>query len=789
MKYRKVAAIQLYENFGQKLKIIARGEDGKRYSFVKGNLESYFFTDTNPEYDEVKKKMVKSITGGYKSLFGKDLYKVTTYKSRDTNVLKEGYNHYEADILWVERACLDLKLTDGFKWENNEVIIDNDVDHIQLRTWTLDIEVGAKSFEEANYKNPLGFTACIVLYDSFDEKYYTWRLDEFESEVELFNDFTKFIREKDPDIITGWNIEYDVSWIIARMEKLKMEIKNLSNHGRASIRHWTSPDGKIVTKFDIAGRIIFDGLEAYKKKKNPSGQLSSYSLKSVALSEGLEAYEDLGAQIYTLWNTRADDIVEYCKKDVEATKWIIEKERLIELSLLICRFSGCTMEQTPSKEKIIDHCLLLRRGDRILPSKRRRDNIDVDVKGAIVLEPSPGMHKGVGIFDAAALYPNIIKEFNISPETKDENGDITIKSPEGKVYKFNSKVKGLLPEGIEEFMNLRERFREQKREAAVKYGHDSVECKNLEETETATKFINTSFYGVNGFKNFRLFDEECANAITAVGRKIIIEMKDKLEKKGFPVEYGDTDSTFVNIKTVENGEVVSKYIKEIINNTLTSMGVRGEGISVKFEKYFDWIVFKRRKVKKGVYVTVKKKYIGYCTYSEGKNGNMEKDDYLYIRGFETRRSDASKFLKDTMKVFFENMKGGDIKPSIDVLRKAKQEFFNTKYQDIAIPRRVDSPDSNNPWARGVKYGIDNLKWVYDPNEAPSLLYIDRVTGSLPSTDCICVQSNIELPEEFIIDYNTMFEKIIKKKFEPILDSLGLNWNVEMEGQKKLESWF
>ena len=281
MKYRKVSVMQMWKSNGQDLKIIARGEDKKKYTFIKKGLPSYFFVDREPDYDQSKMKMVKSITDGYTSLFGTSLWRVETYRSRDTNVLREGYNHYEADILWVERACIDLKLTDGFEWEGDDITINNDVDDIHLRTWVLDIEVGAPTFDEAQYKNPIGFTACIVVWDTYDKDYLIFRLDDYNDEVGLFNHFINVINEKDPDIITGWNIDYDVSWIMARMEKLKMNMKRLSNEGRASIRHWTTPDGKVITTFDIAGRIIFDGLEAYKKKKNPSGQLSSYSLKSI----------------------------------------------------------------------------------------------------------------------------------------------------------------------------------------------------------------------------------------------------------------------------------------------------------------------------------------------------------------------------------------------------------------------------------------------------------------------------------------------------------------------------
>ena len=828
MKYRKVAAVQRFSPQG--IIIIARGEDGKRYKFTKNGMPSYFFVDEKPEYSPEKMRLVKSISDGYVSIFGKPLWRVEPYKSRDTITLREEYRHYEADVLYVERCCLDMKLTDGFRWENNDVVVDNDVDHIKLKTWTLDIEVGGKTFEEANYKNPVGFTACIVVKDSYNNEVKVWRLDEYASEKDMFINFCNEMKKEDPDIITGWNIDYDVSWIMARMDKLGMDIKQLSNQGWAAIRHWTSPDGKLITKFDIKGRIIFDGLEAYKKKINPSGQLSSYSLKSIVESEGWPVYEDLGAQIYQLWSTRADDIVEYCKKDVDYTDKIISKEKLIEINLLLSRFSGCPVDQTTSKDKIIDHVMLLKRGDKILPSKRQNCG-EVNVKGAIVLLPKAGVYNNVGVFDAASLYPSIIKEFNISPETKDSEGKIKITSPEGQVYRFKSveEEQGLLPMALKDFTDLREKYREQKKELSVKYGADSKEAKAAGVTETSIKFVNTSFYGVNGFKNFRLFDEDCANAITAVGRKVIINLRTQLHMEGFPVLYGDTDSIFVDMQRVENGDEVSRHIKKVIDDTLGSMGVRGDGITVKFEKFFSFILFKQRAMTKkdkdailsgdalpadvtvnkesladSKMIAVKKKYIGHCTYSEGQSGKMEPDDYLYVKGFETKRSDTSKMLKKMQKEIFECLKTMNVDKILKIIKDTKRGFSDMNYQEIAIPRKVTKVEANNPWTRGMKLGEKCLEWHYDAATAPRLLYLksipskyqldglfeERKDGKIKRmAKCICVQDDHEIPKDFIIDYDVMFDKTVKQKIAPIIDSLGLDWNQELDGQSKLENFF
>ena len=319
-----------------------------------------------------------------------------------------------------------------------------------------------------------------------------------------------------------------------------------------------------------------------------------------------------------------------------------------------------------------------------------------------------------------------------------------------------------------------------KYEAEAKFGHDSKEYKALEEEDTADKFIITSFYGVNGFAGFRLFDPDCANAITAVGRKIVNGLATFLTGHGFPVEYGDTDSIFVKLGEREYGAKVSDLVQQYLNTTLAEMGVKGTTINVKFEKFFKWCIFKRRKIRKGVYEAVKKKYVAHMIWSEGQDC-----DYMYIRGFETRRSDAPPVLKSTMEKFFEILRSGDFKKAVEVLRECKRTWHTRGPMELGIPRQVHKihPDITNPWTEGKKEGeAQGLR--YDPETAPSLLY------TIGSPGVICIQKGHTLPASFSIDYEKMFEKTIKKKFEPLLEAMEINWEREIEPRgEDISKWF
>jgi DNA polymerase, archaea type len=788
MKYRKISAEQINTKYGQsKLRIYGRGEDGSKQAFDIEGLPSYFYASVEPVYGPDLASKVKEVESGYVSIFGKPLWKVYTYNPYDIKLLAEGKDAHESDIRWPTRCCIDLKITDGFELSPmGKPIPVDDVDHIKPRIWTFDVEVSSPPSLVPTWQTPEHITVCVVLHDNYDDKQYAFSIKD-QDEKSMWEEILQFMDEKDPDYITGWNILYDVSWMFARLSYLGIDPNRLSSMRRARMRDWTSPSGQVIVNCSIAGRIIFDGLEAYKTKKNPSGQLSSYNLHAIAEKETGDKWEDFGPKIEASWKENPQQVIDYCKKDIEVETKIIQKERLIEQAITLARLSGCSPEKTVKKEAIIDHAILLRRGNRILPTKRRRDSAEANVKGAVVLMPEPGIHRNMGVFDAAALYPSIIAGFNISPETKSVNGTIHIEDEDGIKYSFiDPKIqKGIMPEAIAEFRQLREDVRSRKYKAEEQFGHDSPEYVALEEEDTADKFIITSFYGVNGFSGFRLFDPDCANAITAVGRKIINGLKVYLGQHGFPVEYGDTDSVFVSMQALANGDRVSTLIAEYLDTTLSGMGVTDAAIKVKFEKFFKWCIFKRRRVRKGVYEPVKKKYVAHMTWSEG-----QETDYMYIRGFETRRSDVAPILKSSMTEFFDIMRRGSFDEALIYLKSVKDSFKELSPIELAIPRQIHGkhPKIENPWMRGVRYGKEFWNLRYDDDTAPGLLYL-RGTGLNESLDVICIQAHHTLPKGCVIAYDIMFEKIIQKKFEPLVEAMGKNWKKEIDGIKTMDEWF
>ncbi len=796
MRYRLVSCEQQLDYGKPVACLFARGEDGQRYMIKKTNMPVYCYTSEHPNPpDPNLATKILHVTPGFKSIFGKDLFKVEVTEPKYINQLKKFYKTHEGDITWPNRVLIDLGIKDGFEYDRKtQEFTPCDASHILLRTWVIDIEV-TNSPTVPTWRQPYYPIVCIVVYDTFTKTHYEFSMIK-DNEIDMLEKFATLMQEQDPDIITGWNVDFDASYIIGRMENLrKFFPQMLSPMKKAYVmeaRNTMKPD---YFNMKIAGRILFDSLKGYKVYKNPSGRLSSYNLKTVAEAELGMHYEDLGKKVTNTWKENPEKIVEYCKKDVEATWGIIENNKLIDLYLAICAISGVRLDKAVSKEAITDSYLLrIAKGRSILPSRNTERNStekasadsQTELKGGLVLEPDTGLQSGIACFDAAGLYPSIMIGFNVSPECKDPNGSIHVKDDRGNTYSFRSKkiTSGIVPQICTDFREIRKKSKQRKSEAARQYGEQSTEFTVAHQFDVAIKTVMNGVYGVVGNPAFRLFDLDCANTITAVGRNIINGLSKTLKEASYPTVYGDTDSVFVKVSTLENVPKAKRVIESYLKKNLQEWGVDEDTIDVAFEKYFERLLFKRRETRKNHWVPVKKKYVGHMTYSDGNPC-----DILFIRGFETRRSDTSPILNKLMMDFFTYViKDNDKQKGFDLLRKVRDEFTTYKPIDVGVPRAIHKEVQSSPWYRGMKYAEEHCDYMFDNETSPRLLWIERVKGDHVKTDAFCIQEGMKVPEWIVIDWALMFDKVVKKKFRPILHELGTTWDKEMMGLQDLDQW-
>ncbi len=174
----------------------------------------------------------------------------------------------------------------------------------------------------------------------------------------------------------------------------------------------------------------------------------------------------------------------------------------------------------------------------------------------------PGVHDNVWVFDFKSLYPSLIRTFNIDPLAlvADASSDADLIDTAGGA-RFRREP-AILPQLLDELFPRRE---------AAKRSGDAI-------ASHAIKILMNSFYGVLGTPACRFYNPKLANAITGQGKHFLLWSKDWFEKAGYTVLYGDTDSLFVQTRTVDadaaeqEGKALAVRLNRDVRVTSSSAG-------------------------------------------------------------------------------------------------------------------------------------------------------------------------------------------------------------------------
>jgi hypothetical protein len=262
-------------------------------------------------------------------------------------------------------------------------------------------------------------------------------------------------------------------------------------------------------------------------------------------------------------------------------------------------------------------------------------------KGAIVLEPVRGIHHDAYLFDVTSLYPTMIINYNLSPETL--NCSCCKNDPQARQM-FTSEIlkdcNFLSNEGFywicQHKKGLFAKILEGLTEDRIKYKKAGLEIESQ-----AIKALINSGYGVFGHPYFKYYDPRVAELVTAFGRDTLTKMQAIANGLGFDTLYGDTDSLFVN--DVKGNEDAQKFINEC-NSML--------GVEVGHEKTFTKLI-----------LVGKKHYIGILS---------DPTKEPTIKGMEGIKSDRPEFIHT---MFMQSVQ--DIKNDTNPLTKLRQALRRT----------------------------------------------------------------------------------------------------------------
>ena len=548
----------------------------------------------------------------------------------------------------------------------------------QLRILSFDLE--------NSIKDSTIYCICCACRDADGELVYK----EFSgAEGKMISDFTTFIREFDPDVITGYNIDnFDIPVIMERAEKNKLTNLQVGRdlgkfYKVGNTRFWR-----------VHGRVIADAWWNAKMELRPNKETLNY-LSQMLFNEKKGDVDP--SKMDAEWAANPKKVIEYCTRDAELALRILEKIAVVDKAMDLATVAKLPLDDAFSSgnSTLIDS-ILIREADKNaigVPCTRRVSKTS-KIEGGYVHTFKSGLYNFVSVLDFRAMYPSIIIANNVCFTTLNSGG--TIKSPTGVRFLDPEQRKGLLPKILEGFMKDRDAAKHK-----MKSAKDPNEKRYYDGLQAAIKILMNSVYGVFASAFYRFTDPKIGAAITAFARKNIKDIITKLEQDKYSVIYSDTDSIFV-----ETGK-----------NDLDDAVKIGKAIATRFTKAGRVLEFE------GIFNPLfshgkKKRYVGKKVYPK---------DELVIRGYETQRSDAFDLQKEVLKHMFDLILSGKndelVEYSRDVIGELKKG--NIPPEKLVISKSVRAENQyKDPNRMANVIAMRKLKeWGYDVVSGMKVSYI------------------------------------------------------------------
>lgn len=535
-------------------------------------------------------------------------------------------------------------------------------------TYGTDIVVQAERFEpikafrptltilsfdvETSLKEPKIFCICCVVKngDKVDGRQFAG--DGPGGERKMIEDFTKFIEEVDPDVITGYNIDgFDIPQILKRAEALRMPEPSWGRYPGAMSQYnnrfwWTE------------GRIIVDAWWAIKKILKPKQETLNAVSKQLL---GEEKHDVDPKKMDDEWASDKARVMRYCEHDSDLALRVLEKVAVLQRGMDLATVSMLPLDDVVSgtTSQFVDS-ILIREADRekVAVPMTTRSSEDVEaIEGGYVHEMKQGLYHWVLTLDFRSMYPSIIISKNICFTTLHPNG--TIVSPTGAKFLDKSVREGLLPRILLKLMDERAATKKAMKEAQTPDEKDYYN--GLQE---AIKILMNSFYGVLASAFYRFTDPKIGASITSFAREATKDLIKKLEAENLEVIYSDTDSVFF-LSPKPNLEESVKLGQQIAER------FSSEGAVLEFEKVMEPFFSHG----------MKKRYVGRMVWPRQE---------LIVRGYEMRRTDSFDLQSEVLSNVFEKVLDGDNQGAVTYTRGVIEDLMKGKVDPsrLVISRSV-----------------------------------------------------------------------------------------------------
>ena len=665
------------------------------------------------------------------------------------------------------------------------------------------------------------------------------RVEYSRDEAMMLKNFLYFWKDNCPDVVTGWNIEgFDIPYLVNRIKRVLGDewVNKLSPWEIVRDKKIRVNADKTIDSYAFVGVSILDYLALYKKFTYQNQE--SYRLDYIAeveLGENkLENPEDNFKDFYTKhW----DMFVRYNIHDVELVDKLEDKMKLIELVFTLAYSAKINYEDVYSPVRMWDVIIYnyLRERNIVIPLQKDSTKSE-SFEGAYVKDPLIGQHKWVASFDLNSLYPHLIMQYNMSPETlTDVKKNVDVESLLDSQFPsdlndlamtangwcYRKDVRGFLPALMEEMYTNRSKFKKLMLKAEQEYENTKApellkEISKFKNLQMAMKIALNSAYGAVGNRYFRYYDLRIAEGITTSGQLSIRWMANKLnafmnktlktDNQDYVIAI-DTDSIYLSLEhlvekvcagksTEDKIKFMDKICEEVIQPVIDSGYAE---LATHMNAYDQKMQMKREVLAdKGIWVA-KKRYVLNVHNSEGVQYAEPK---IKVMGLEMVKSSTPavvrKKLKESLKVIlYQNESALQ-----DFVQKFKDEFESLPIEEIAFPRSISDLKTytNNQTIYGPKTPIhvrgallfnhyvkqhkldkkyqligngDKIKFIYLKKRNPINENVISFNTSFP----------VELKLEQYIDYDLQFEKTFTDAIDIVIRPLG--WNSERQSSLDL----